>query len=268
MTTLVVTDLDGTLWDNTLRCHPDTIAAVNVLLERDDVELLVATGRRRNSARRGMHANGIELPAVLLNGAIGFDFGAETIFHQSTFDPAALGTVAQVLSSHDLAPIAYLSDTRALAIEGVTTSEKHLGTLEADLHWATYDDLVDRTDVLGMSMLGIDWDLVNPALPALQALPGLEVAAFGDHLYPPCSVMLAPDGIDKTVGIRAYLDYTGLQPSRIIALGDAGNDLQMMAMADFAIAVDNGDPRVIELADTTIRPPQHGGWAAVIGYLD
>ena len=61
MKTLVVTDLDGTVWDATLHAHADTLAAIAELVERDDIELLVATGRRRNSARRAYKLNDLSL---------------------------------------------------------------------------------------------------------------------------------------------------------------------------------------------------------------
>ena len=267
MTTLVVTDLDGTLWDGTLRCHADTIAAVDTLLSRDDVELLVATGRRRNSARRGFDINGILLPPVLLNGATGYDFVRDQGFHEATFSPAAIAEVMGCLADNQLSPVAYLSDTRAMVVEGVTTSLPHLESLGDDLTWTTAQDLVMRTDVLGMSMLGIEQLEAEPAMQALRGVAGVEVAAYGDHLYPPYSLMLAPEGITKEIGIRAYLAYRELNPERIIALGDGGNDLEMLAMADIALAVENSEPRAVAAADHLIGDPATGGWAAVLDYL-
>ena len=263
----MVTDLDGTVWDRNLRCHPDTLAAIHQVLARDDVELLVATGRRRNSARRAYALNDLVLPSALLNGAIGYDFVAEKLFHQATFDPTSMRQAFAILQSNALSPVAYLSDTRAMVVEGATTSLRHIDGLGDDLHWTTFDDLAPRTDVLGMSMLGIEYDLVEPALAALDALPGVEVAAYADHLYPPYSLMLAPENVTKEVGIRAYLAYANLAPERIIALGDGGNDLEMLAMADVSLAVSGGDQRAIDLADEQIDRPERGGWAAVLDYL-
>ncbi len=267
MTTLVVTDLDGTVWDSTLRCHPSTRDAIEELARRDDVVLLVATGRRRTSARRGFDLNGFLLPSVLLNGAIGFDFDTDSIFHQVSFGPEALERVLDVLQSFELAPVAYLSDTRVLAVEGVTTGVRHLESVGADLHWSSFDELASRSDVLGMSMLGVEQSLLTPAFEALGGILGVEAAAFADHLYTPYSLMMAPENVTKALGITAYCEHVGFVPDRVIALGDGGNDLEMLAMADVAIAVRGGDSRALALADHVIERPESGGWATVLDHL-
>lgn len=266
--TLVVTDLDGTLWDESLRCHPDTLEAVQQLLVRPDIELLVATGRRRNSALRAFEQNGLALPAVLLNGAKGFDVRTDQIFHQATFRPEVLAEVLSRLDGCGLSPVAYLSDTRAMVVEdAVTSSAGHLDSLGMDRTPTTVAELAARDDVLGMSMLGIERRAAEPALSAMDDLAGVECAAYADHLFPPFSVMLAPDGVTKEVGIRAYLAYAELEPDRIIALGDGGNDLEMLAMADVALAIESSEPRAVAAADHLIPPPAEGGWAQVLRYL-
>lgn len=266
-TTVIVTDLDGTVWDNSLLAHPDTLAAIAHVQSLDDVGLLVATGRRRNSARRAFEANGIAAPAVLLNGAIGFDFVAEELFHSITFDTEGLARVLGVLAAHGVAPVAYLSDTTAVAVEGVTTSAHHLGTLEGDLVWWTLDELAARSDVLGLSMLGVERELLVPAHEALTGDAHAVSNLFGDALYPPASMMVAPPGVDKQRGIETWFAHAGWRPQRVIAMGDAGNDIAMLEAADIAVAIRTASADVRDLAHHEISPPAEGGWAEVLDLL-
>ena len=77
---LVVTDLDGTLWE-----HPDhtparTLEAV-AEVESRGIPLLVATGRRLGSTRRPLEAIGLRPPAVMLNGSLGVQLASDERFH-------------------------------------------------------------------------------------------------------------------------------------------------------------------------------------------
>ncbi len=268
MTVLVVTDLDGTFWDTTLHCHPQVRQAFVDLQHRDDVEVLLATGRRRTSAARGLGLNSLEAPAVLLNGAVGYDFATGEQFHEATFSSNDLADVVEVLRGHALAPVAYSSDSTAFAVEGVTTGVAHLEGLGDELEWTTAAELIIQEGILGMSMLGIEQARIEVALDDLAAIDTVESAAYADALYPPYSLMLAPTGITKEVGIRSYLDYSGITPTKIVALGDGGNDLEMLEMADVALVVHDGDARAVALADQLIDSPEHGGWATVLDHLD
>lgn len=267
ISTLVVTDLDGTLWDRDLRAADATLRAAHELIAADDVELLVATGRRRNSARTTLTANGLSLPAVLLNGALGYDFVADTLFHQICFEPHVLGEMVDLLADHDVVPLAYLADTRAAALEGVTTSIGHLESLGDDLVWMNRDELTRQADALGLAVLGVADSLVAPVDAVLADDDRVECAAYADHLHSPWSMMIGPAGVNKAEGIKAWCAYADVQPDRIVAIGDAGNDLEMLEAADLAIVVASGDPRALQLADEVIRPPSEGGWADVLDLI-
>lgn len=265
--TLIATDLDGTLWDHDAQCHPATIEAVRYLQSIESVELIAATGRRRNSTRAQFDRLGISMPAVLLNGSVGFDFPRDELFHAETFAPGALETLLDTMAKHGVSPVAFMQDTTAVALPGVTTCPKHLEALGEDLEWWTADRLAMSDSVLGMSMLGIEQHLVQAPLDELSGYRGATISRFSDDLYPPYSVMIAPPDINKQTGIMAWCEHTNLVPERLVAIGDAGNDLAMLEAADLAVAVSSARPDVLDVADTQIRPPAEGGWADLIDLL-
>lgn len=79
--------------------------------------------------------------------------------------------------------------------------------------------------------------------------------------------MVQPAGISKQVGIDAYIDHARLLPDRVIAIGDGGNDLEMLAAADVAVGCAGGDERALALADVVVPHPDEGGWAQVLNLL-
>ncbi len=265
--TLVVTDLDGTFWDTSLQAHPATLEASAEIVDDPATSLLVATGRRRNSAHRGLVANRIEAPAVLLNGAVGWDFATSTRFHSAPFEPHDLCAVLDALYEAGVVPLAYSADTRAIATEGITTSVGHLESLGSDLVWMTTEELRHEREILLMGVLGVEASHVEVISEELAQGLHAETAAYADELHPPFSLMVAPPGITKETGIRAWLEYAACEPDRIVALGDGGNDLEMLAMADVALVVDGGDSRALALADHVIAHPSVGGWAAVLDHI-
>jgi hydroxymethylpyrimidine pyrophosphatase-like HAD family hydrolase len=58
------------------------------------------------------------------------------------------------------------------------------------------------------------------------------------------SVALAPRGSDKGTGLRAAVADLSVEHLRIIAIGDAANDLPMFAIASIAVGVANADETV------------------------
>src|SRR3546814_5483805 len=84
---LVVTDLDGTLWHHDDHIDPEVVAAIGKL-EDLGVPLLVATGRRLASTRGPLARIGVAPPAVVLNGALGVDLATDERFHRAPYPRA------------------------------------------------------------------------------------------------------------------------------------------------------------------------------------
>jgi len=100
---LVVTDLDGTLWDRDGRVHELTLHALQEL-DRRGIPVLAATGRRPASARQLMVANRVLLPAVVFDGSLGKDFATGATFHRTAFAPPDAAAVLEALQQIDLEP--------------------------------------------------------------------------------------------------------------------------------------------------------------------
>ena len=81
------------------------------------------------------------------------------------------------------------------------------------------------------------------------------------------AVMILPAGVNKASGLSATLKELELSPHQVVGVGDAENDLAMMAMSGCAVAVQNALPTVKERADL-VTPGDHGqGVEQLIEYL-
>ena len=72
----------------------------------------------------------------------------------------------------------------------------------------------------------------------------LEVVSTG------FAVHIASPGLNKSLGLSIALEQRGIDPKRVIACGDAPNDLPMFDLVGFSVAGSDHYPEVVSSADT------------------
>jgi Cof subfamily protein (haloacid dehalogenase superfamily) len=104
-----------------------------------------------------------------------------------------------------------------------------------------------------------------------HALDGLEQrlhARFADRLYIskslPYFLEIASPDVNKATGLRFVAQHVGFSIDRTIAFGDGENDVELLAAAGYAVAVENAHDRVLAVADLVCQRPEDEGVAQVI----
>jgi hydroxymethylpyrimidine pyrophosphatase-like HAD family hydrolase len=266
---LVVTDLDGTLW------HTDDHVPAHVLdafvtLQRRGVPLLVATGRRHGSTVGPLARHGLSAPMVLLNGALGV-LADDARFHRATYPVDQGGAVLAAFRSVGLEPVVYLDDPDRPDIEVVlgpspSTNPAHAAALapralRADPAWA-----VEAGLALGFSLIGVQHGV---AVAAAEAIGELGITHLDRSLDHPgmVSLTVAPLGRSKWDGVLAYCEHAGLDPTRVLALGDGPNDVELLDGAAITLVPHGSHPDALARADHVIGSSRDGGWAEVLDHL-
>ena len=260
MSTLVVTDLDGTLWGESMEVHDSTLAAISKLRQMK-IPILVATGRREISARFGLDKNGLSFPAVLLNGALGIDLSSGHKFHERGFTPSQTQEVIAILQSAGISPCAYTADGRIRHDGAPSTNPRHVRETRMYLTKGLPEP---QDTVVGFSMLGMTHEDLAPGVEALATSDAAETIFYKDGLFKGWSLMVQPAGVSKQVGINSYIDHARLRPDKVIAIGDGSNDLEMLASADVAVGCTGGNEKALALADVIVPGPDEGGWAQIL----
>ena len=60
---------------------------------------------------------------------------------------------------------------------------------------------------------------------------------------------ITEEGLNKSSGLRVAFEQRGIDPKKVIAVGDASNDIPMFELCGFAVAVNNEFKGVAEAAD-------------------
>jgi hydroxymethylpyrimidine pyrophosphatase-like HAD family hydrolase len=260
---LVVTDLDGTLSDAAERIHPASVRAIRDL-EAGGIPVLVATGRRLRMAWAVLEAGGLSGPAVVLDGALGLDLRDGRVFHQVAFPAGAARRVLEAFAAAGLSPCVYVDrpDVDLVVGDHPSTHPDHLARARP---WVAVEDLhrvVEAEPVYAFAVVGRPAPLLEPVLRLVG--PAGSASLVGDLIYGGSTVQVRPPKVSKWSGVLAFCADQGLDPGRILAVGDGANDLELLEGAAVACAVATATPAVLARADHVIGPPASGGWAAVL----
>ncbi len=262
---LVVTDLDGTLWHNDDHVEPAVVAAVHTLAERG-VPLLVATGRRLTSTRRPLATVGLTPPAVVLNGALGVDLADGTRFHRAPYPTDQAVEVLAAFRSVGRDPVVYVDRPDVDAVLSATPSThpdhaRAIGGPPVDL-----DRAVGEEAVLGFSMIGLPHGECVEAADAVGDVAETHLDRSLD--FPGMgTITVAPHGQSKWDGVAAFCATHDLDPARVLAVGDGSNDLELLDGAAVALVPEVAHQSALDRADHVIGSAADGGWVAVLDHL-
>ena len=263
---LVVTDLDGTLWDAEERIHRKTLEALHELRRRA-TPLLVATGRRPRSAAAGLARESLRPPAVFLDGAVGQHLETGRTFHRAPFRREDARAVLRAFTDCGVSPCLYVDRPDADVVVGTapSTRPEHLAHIGP---WLARDDLpsvVGSEDVLAIGLVGY---AAQPLQQVQDRIGGRAEAAVTKDLYfGDFTLMVRPLGISKWQGVEAYCREQGLDSSRVLAVGDGDNDIELLTGARVACVVSDGCDAALALADHVIDPAATGGWCAILDLI-
>lgn len=263
---LVVTDLDGTLLTARDQIHPRAVEAVRHVQDLDHVELMVATGRRFSSARRALAPYDVLPPAVLMAGAVGADLDTGEEWHRTPLPPQKALEALRILRAHDLEPVAYVGDAEidGVAADGCASNPQHLAQFGGGLQRMSPDRIVAAGRCAGFGICGVHHDGLDAAAAALD---GVAAAWLGpDHLFGGRTLMVGPPGVTKVSALQGWCDRHGIDRQQVLAIGDGSNDVDMLAWAGTAVAVEGG-VTVDDPHDQQVGRPEDGGWADIVALL-
>jgi hypothetical protein len=250
-------DLDGTLLDEGDRIHPRTLEALRAA-SRDGVRVMVATGRSELATIPVLEQLGIEHPAVVFNGAGVWCPSARRLIEERVLSERTIaravrfGVEGGYMTVAMCAGVKYATAPRDAAELGALKDMKGLVTVPAEAlldrralritffsnRHATSDEFAAQIET------AIAQPIYTTHFP-LACLPHhRESRMLVADIHPPCK--------GKAEALRWLQEEHGVDPERVVAVGDAGNDVPMMRAAGLGVAMGNAYPDALAAADRVI----------------
>lgn len=262
MSTLFVSDLDGTLLQPDARLSKQTVDMLNQAIGEGKL-FTVATARTPATVAPILQDVNLDLPAVVMTGAALWHRDTDRYSNIKLFDPDVAKELFDIYRRTDTPTFVYslnhdkiqirnfgkISPLRRKFIqERISTPYKEI-LVNADGE-SDFPDVLDDV-ILFYTMLPKEQALATYGLTG--NLPGVRAQYYIDIYGPEVGILEAfSHKATKARAIRELANMIGAD--KIVAFGDNINDLPMLREADVAVAVENALPEVKEIADIVIGP--------------
>lgn len=251
-------DLDGTLLTPDESVHPRTREAI-LEAERQGVEVMVVTGRSKTSAMPVVSDLALAAPTVLFNGCAVWCQREGRMLEERTLSTRTLERLHAWAAEREAQVIVMTADEK-LALEPRNEEEARNFDGFINVQFVDRPALL-RDYTIRLSFLMKCGDVGSAAIAAelteaagapiyLSHFPLSILPRHSTNPYSAIDVHAPCQG--KAEAIRFLEETKGIPASRVIAIGDADNDVPMLRRAGLGVAMGNAFPEVQAEADRVL----------------
>jgi Cof subfamily protein (haloacid dehalogenase superfamily) len=256
---LLALDLDGTLIESLQPLRPAVIAAVRAALAAG-VRATLVTGRMFASALPFVRELGLTGRVVCYQGAVLAD-AASGRFERETPLGNAVALRCYAAAKAAGYHIQFYADDRFFVEQRNRFSELYarVSGCEPVVVASLAETFAGRSST--KVNIVTEPELTPAALERFREVCGKD--AYVTRSNPEFVEMLDPS-VDKGRALCEVAAYYGVPLERVLAIGDSYNDLPLLRVAGFAVAMGSSPPEVRAEADAVVGDVEHDGVAEAI----
>ncbi len=265
MIQLIVSDMDGTLLNDSMEISSENIAAIKKV-QAAGLEFVVATGRSIEEAQPILQAAGIKCRYITSNGAQIFDENGQNIFTVG-IEKKKLALTMSILRHHQIyfelftdrggytenindriASVAHWLKSTSPNLseaEAIEIAESHMATLPINFV-ADFKEVLENPEVTVLKIFAMG-QIDDPALllakEELSQITNLSVTSSGAN-----NIEVNHESAQKGRSLQKVTELLNLPLSNVAALGDNFNDMSMIEAAGVGIAMANAEAEVKAIA--------------------
>lgn len=262
MKTLYISDLDGTLLSNDGLPSKFTVETINKLSE-EGLWFTFATARSVSSATKILNSLKPKLPAVMMNGVFITDVATKEQLYTCYMEDEAAKEVIEVFERNGHPPIVYTYNKYidAQYREAKSDFEKNFIAERVKLYHS-FLQVQDYNLQDGVVYINcIDKKEVTDRISAeLEKIEGIKFSHYLDvYSKDKYFVEVYSDKAGKKNTVLKLKEMFGFE--KIVAFGDNANDIEMLQIADVAVAVGNAREELKQIADFVVDTNDNDGVA-------
>lgn len=272
---LVILDLDGTVLD-LYRAGGVSLAVQTAIaaVQSRGIPVTVGTGRTLDYVRT--HVAGplrLRTPVVTAQGAVIGDPLTGRVLCTTAIPLDTARRVAAWVEAERQTTALYFQEPDGVRIYQTGVAEKSADVAFYDHVFGeprtllpSFLPLLAGTDAPAPLKFIIDNDPTHTAdlAPVLQARFGPELSITRTH---PRLVEGTAPGVDKGQGVLTLCQLLSIDPQRVLAIGDSDNDIPMLKVVGFGVAMGNATPGVKAVAQWIAPPIDADGAATALRRL-
>lgn len=253
--TLIISDLDGTLLTHEERISDYSLRELNAMIG-NGLLFTYATARSYNSASRACRGLDQKLPVILYNGALIVEPDTRNRLYSNHFNEGQIAYIRELLVKFGIRPLVYsfcggrecVSWLEGEETEGIL---RYLGRRRGDprLRPVGQFEKLFEGEIFYFTCIG-EKSRLDGLYAAVQSSFDIR-SIYERETYQTdywCEIM--PDTTSKGTAAKVLKDLLGAK--KIVAFGDAPNDMSLFAVADECYAVKNADASLKEKSSGVI----------------
>lgn len=261
---LVVADVDGTLVEKGGDVREEVREAVRAYRARGGVFTL-ATGRPVGGVRHYAEQLDLDVPAIVFNGAVIYDFAAGRALREALLARDLARRALELAREHAVDPFLYDGDRILVGVLG----ERVEAYMRKDrVRCTPVGDLaahLERTGLRPPKLL-----FFGEVAESVRLMERLRAEGWTGVNYVQSDadfVELLPENTSKGRSLEWLAGHLGIPLAEVMAIGDHHNDLEMLRRAGLGVAVANAEPAVRAEAARVTRAAYGLGVAEALEFI-
>ena len=227
----IISDMDGTLLNDKKEISAENRKAISYFIENGG-NFSIASGRIFSRLRMYHKVIEVTLPVITMNGMMIQDFSTGSVLYRERLDPNAKEYTETILKKYPHLGLEIYTDDTVHFIQRNRHIDKHISDEGFNLNVCTLDEVKGEWRKV---LFGCDENLLEIMEREFSYMKEKVHFTKSDaHFYE-----ILAKGASKGSALRHLTELAGIDPSRVIAVGDNINDLEFIEAAGAGAAVAN-----------------------------